>query len=107
LYDLPLKRGKAVWNTLPISESLPREVQSKLLARQQKARLFDPHDPTQSPYKMDHETFEKAMLAFSHAYPGISETLEKIKNDLPATIREYRKSFVRSAKKDRATRKQK
>lgn len=102
-----VKRRKAVWNTLPISESLPREVQSKLLTHQQKAGLFDPHDPAQSRYEMDHETFEKAMLAFSHAYPGISETLDKIKNDLPATIRDYRKSFVRSAKKDRATRKQK
>jgi hypothetical protein len=101
----PVKRGKAVWNTLPISESLPREVQSKLLARQQKARLFDPSDPRWSRYEMDHETFEKAMLAFSHAYPGVFETLERVKKDLSTTIQGYRKSFVRSAKNGRATRK--
>lgn len=101
----PVKRGKAIWNKLPTSESLPREVQSKTLARQKKTRLFDPSDPGWSRYEMDHESFEKSMLAFSHAYPGVLETLERIKEDLSTTIQGYRKSFVRSAKNRRATRK--
>jgi hypothetical protein len=44
------------------------------------------------------------MLAFSHAYPGVLETLERIKKDLSTTIKGYRKSFVRSAKNGRARR---
>jgi hypothetical protein len=103
----PVKRGQAVWNPLPISESLPPEVQTELLARQRKARWFDPHDPAWSQYEMDRESFEKAMQTFRRVYPRVFEELEKTKNDLPNTIQWYRNSFVRSAKKDRATRKQK
>lgn len=92
----PVKRGQAVWNPLPISESLPPEVQDELLAGQRKAW---------SRYEMDRESFEKAMQTFSRVYPSVFEELEKTKNNLPSTIQWYRKSFVRSAKKDRTTRK--
>jgi hypothetical protein len=102
-----VKRGQAVYNLLPISESLPPEVQSELLAGQRKARRFDPHNPTWSRYEIDRESFEKAMQTFHTVYPTVFEELEKTKNDLPNTIQWYRKSFVRSAKKDRTTRKQK
>ncbi len=56
---------------------------------------------------MDHDSFEKAMQTFAHVYPDVFEILEKIKNELPTTIQGYRKSFVRFAKNDRATRKKK
>ena len=103
----PVKRGQAVWNPLPISKSLPPEVQTELLAGQRKARWFDPHNPAWSRYEMDRESFEKAMQAFRRVYPNVFEELEKTKNDLPSKIQWYRKSFVRSAKKDRTRRKQK
>lgn len=103
----PVKRGQAIWNPLPISESLPPEVRTELLAGQRKARWFDPHNPAWSRYEMDRESFEKAMHTFRRVYPSVFEELEKTKNDLPSTIQWYRKSFVRSAKKDRTTRKQK
>ena len=100
-----ITRGRAIWNNPPISESLSREVQNKTHARQQKTRLFDRPDPASSRYEMDRETFEKAMLAFSHAYPGVLEALDRIKKDLSTTIQGYRKSFVRSAKNRHSRRK--
>jgi hypothetical protein len=103
----PVRRGQAVYNPLPISKSLPPEVQSELLADQHKARWFDPHNPAWSQYEMDRESFEKAMQAFRRVYPRVFEELEKTKNDLPNTIQWHRKSFVRSVKKVRNMRKQK
>lgn len=101
-----VKRGLAVWNALPINKSLPPKVRRELLARQRKVKQFEPHNPAWSQYEMDHDSSEKGLQGFRRVYPSIFRELEKTKNDLPSTIRWYRKSFVRSAKKNRATRKQ-
>lgn len=72
-----VKRGQTVWNLIPISKSLPPEVQSEHLTSQQKVRRFDPHNPAWSRYEMDHDSFEKAMRAFARIYPSVFEVLEK------------------------------
>lgn len=102
-----VKRGQSVGNVLPLNKSLSPEVRSEILSRQRRARRFDPRNPAWSRYEMDYDSFEKAMQAFRRVYPSVLEELEKIKNDLPNTIQLYRKSFVRSVKKNKGRRNQK
>jgi hypothetical protein len=100
-----IKRGQAVYNRIPVNESKPPEVREKILELQMRRRHYDPDNPKWSRYEMDKNNFQKAMKAFSQAYSNPYELLERVKREIPQIIQGYKKSYVESVKRRRATRK--
>ena len=96
-----IKRGRAVYTPIPPNESDPPEVSEKILESQRKVRFMNPDAPKWSLYEMDKDNFQKALKAFTLAYPNPYDILERVKQEVPQTSQRYKKSYVESVKRHR------
>jgi IclR helix-turn-helix domain len=86
-----IAKGLAVWaGDIPISKSIPTEVQRKVRDIQKRRRKINPQDPIWTQYELDEDTFGSLTRAFANVYPEINALLELIRKSLPDKVQKHK-----------------